>query len=678
MRTLILLSCLFIICTFENLYAQTPFETLEDFHHYYDEIFTLEADGSRILNLLDRIEQLISNPIEINHSLEPLVALQLMKESDLEIIQNYKNKHGAFVSIYELQSIENLSPNVIYRIQALIKSDHTGAKESLIHKIKHSQQTIFMRWARILEEKQGYQKDSLGQSKYLGDANAFYIRYRGLYNKKLSFGITLEKDAGEQFYKQSSIFGFDHHSFHFQIQSPKSIFRKVIVGDYTYQMGQGLILNNGFSTGKGMNIGGIKISGNRLNAFTALSETAYFRGLASQLYLGKNLSASILLSKRNHDTSQDSAATFFSSLLASGLHRTASEINNKHNVQLFSVGGTVKFQSGRNYIAINSIYHRFSIPLVRSDDLYKRFLFQGQYLWNQSIDYSYIFKNLHLFGEFARDHQGHISYNHGIMMAWNKYLSFGFFLRNYHFKFQNLFANAFSESSAPQNEKGLYLSMEIKPVKNFTINSYLDFWKHPWYKFNIDGPSDGAEYILRFTYKKKRRLLLYAQYKHEVKSQNFKFEGQTLLRDRIKKQYRFHLAYHLERQVEFRTRLEVSNVNFNTVAESGYLVYQDFIYKPIGTNISFTSRIGYFDIPTFTSRIYAYENDILGSFSIPAYQGQGMRLYLNIRYRPINKVTLDLRIAQTYLYHTTSISSGPEGIDGNTKTQVKAQIKVKF
>ena len=678
MRKLILLSCLIIICTFKILHSQTPFETLEDFQHYYDEIFDLEEDGNRMLNLLDQIEHLMSNPIEINHSLEPLVALQLMKESDLEIINSYKDKHGAFVSIYELQSIENLNLQVIYRIQALIKSDHTGAKESLIHKIKHSQQTIFMRWARTLEEKEGYQKDSLGNSKYLGDPNAYYIRYRGLYNKKLSFGITLEKDAGEQFYKRSSIFGFDHHSFHFQFQSPKSIFRKVIIGDFTYQMGQGLILNNGFSTGKGMNIGGIKISGKRLNAFTALSETAYFRGIASQLYLGKKLSANIFVSKRNHDTSQDSAATFFSSLLASGLHRTSSEINNKHNVQLWSMGGTMKFQKGRNYISFNSIYHRFSLPMIRSNDLYKRFLFQGDFLWNQSIDYSYIFKNVHLFGEIARDHQGHVSYNHGLMMAWNKYFSFGFFLRDYHFKFQSLFANAFSESSSPQNEKGLYLSMEIKPIKNFTINSYLDFWKHPWYKFNIDGPSDGAEYILRFTYKKKRKLLLYAQYKHEIKSQNFKFEGQTLLRDRIKKQYRFHLAYHLERQVEFRTRVEMSNVSFNANPELGYLVYQDFIYKPIGTNISFTSRIAYFDIPSFTSRIYAYENDILGSFSIPAYQGQGMRYYLNIRYRPINKVTLDLRIAQTYLYHTTSISSGPEAINGNTKTQVKAQMKIRF
>ena len=678
MRIFISLCYLFLCCFFSNLNAQQSFATIEAYQNYYDEIFDLQENANRQQQLLEKIEYLLDHPLEINHKLEPLVDLQLISDKELMLIKNYKAKHGAFVSIYELQAIEGISPDALLRIQHLIKSDHTGAKESLIHKIKHSSQSVFMRWSRTLETKKGYKKDSLGSSTYIGDPNAYYIRYRGHYNKKISYGLTLEKDPGEQFYKQSSIFGFDHYSFHFQLQSSKSIFRKVIIGDFTYRMGQGIILNNGFSTGKGIHIGNIKMTGQPLKSFTALSESLYFRGLATQLYLGKHLSANVFLSRRNQDASLDSTAQYFSSILLSGLHRTEGEIQQKHAIQMTSAGGSIAFRKKRNSIRLNSIYHSFSKPLVRSDDLYKKYLFQGKWLWNQSLDYNFIFKNLHWFGEVARDHQGHISTNSGLMMAWNRFFSFGLHYRNYHSKFQNLFANAFSESSNPQNEKGMYLSIAWNPIKNVSVNAYIDAWKHPWYKFNIDGPSDGTEYIVRFSYKKKRKLLFYGQYKKELKGQNLKVENQKLIRTRNKSQYRFHMAYYLQRQIQFRSRLEISTLNFEETKEAGYLMYQDFIYKPIGTNLSFTSRLAYFDIPSYGSRIYAYENDILGSFSIPAYQGQGIRFYLNVRYRPLHHLTLDFRIAHTNLYFTEEISSGPEQINGNTKTQVKAQMKIRF
>ena len=41
-------------------------------------------------------------------------------------------------------------------------------------------------------------------------------------------------------------------------------------------------------------------------------------------------------------------------------------------------------------------------------------------------------------------------------------------------------------------------------------------------------------------------------------------------------------------------------------------------------------------------------------------------------------MTLEFRIAQTYLENRKTIGSGNDEIDGNVRTDVKAQLRVKF
>ena len=58
-------------------------------------------------------------------------------------------------------------------------------------------------------------------------------------------------------------------------------------------------------------------------------------------------------------------------------------------------------------------------------------------------------------------------------------------------------------------------------------------------------------------------------------------------------------------------------VNYNKEEnpfETGYLIYQDVVYKPKSSPFSFSFRYGLFDTDSYNSRIYAYENDILYVF----------------------------------------------------------------
>ena len=107
-------------------------------------------------------------------------------------------------------------------------------------------------------------------------------------------------------------------------------------------------------------------------------------------------------------------------------------------------------------------------------------------------------------------------------------------------------------------------------------------------------------------------------------------------------------------------------------------MYQDVVYKPIAKPISFTARYAVFDINSFDARIYAYENDILYEFYIPFFQNRGSRFYINTRYRIGRNYTWELRVGRTYLQNVDVIASGNELIDGNVRTEIKTQLKIRF
>ncbi|MFN2439788.1 MAG: hypothetical protein ABR503_11365, partial [Chitinophagaceae bacterium] len=74
-------------------------------------------------------------------------------------------------------------------------------------------------------------------------------------------------------------------------------------------------------------------------------------------------------------------------------------------------------------------------------------------------------------------------------------------------------------------------------------------------------------------------------------------------------------------------------------------------------------------------RIYAYESDVLYSYSIPAFQDKGFRYYLNMNYDVSKKLTFWLRFAQTIYRDEEKIGSGLNEIQGNKRSEIKIQLR---
>lgn len=87
-------------------------------------------------------------------------------------------------------------------------------------------------------------------------------------------------------------------------------------------------------------------------------------------------------------------------------------------------------------------------------------------------------------------------------------------------------------------------------------------------------------------------------------------------------------------------------------------------------------RLQYFETDGYNSRLYAYENDVLYSYSIPAFFDKGFRYYLNLNYDLTRKLTLWVRWAQTIFRDKKSIGSGLDEIEGNSRSELRLQVRL--
>jgi hypothetical protein len=116
----------------------------------------------------------------------------------------------------------------------------------------------------------------------------------------------------------------------------------------------------------------------------------------------------------------------------------------------------------------------------------------------------------------------------------------------------------------------------------------------------------------------------------------------------------------------------------NRETELGYMVLHDIVYQPLSKPVSFSFRYALFDTDGFNTRIYAYENDVLYSFSIPAYSEKGSRTYLTVKYNLTRKIDLWFRYAQFFYANRNSTGTGLTEVEGPIRSDFRIQARISF
>ncbi len=89
-----------------------------------------------------------------------------------------------------------------------------------------------------------------------------------------------------------------------------------------------------------------------------------------------------------------------------------------------------------------------------------------------------------------------------------------------------------------------------------------------------------------------------------------------------------------------------------------------------------TARYAIFDTEDYDNRQYAYENDVLLAYSMPAYNGTGVRKLLMIEYKMNRYISFWLRYSTIRYPYEEKTGSGLDTIDGNTRNDVKFQMRI--
>ncbi len=657
--------------------------------------------------LFDDLQYYKDKPLNLNtataEELENLVFLNDIQINNLLI---HRLKNGKLISIYELQAVEGFDMETIRNILPYIEVKRNPEQRffSLKEMFREGQHQYFLRVQQPIQQYSGYEpiEDSLlaekPNSRYLGNSMRVYSRYRFKYYNNISWGITMEKDPGEPFFSQipqaikdtmpeiKAPKGFDFYSAHFFLKDFGNL-KALAVGDYHVQFGQGLTAWTGLSFGKSSDVMSVKKNAKGVLPYTSVDENNFMRGAAATFALSK-FEISGFYSQNQVDGNKSAADTldqetfFITSLQQTGIHAKPSEILDKDAIYRKSYGMHLGYKIARSEIGVTAMQNTLEKKLKRSLKPYNQFEFSGDNILNLGLDYSFLFRNMNFFGEAARSDNGGTAFLNGLLISLDSWVALSIVHRKYSKDYQFLYAAAFAEGSKPANEEGLYTGFEARWGKKWRFSAYADHFFFPWMRYRVDKPGTfGKDYLLQTKYRPSRKLEMYLRFRQENKFLNNAPEDVKIdFPEQTSKQiYRYHTVYKISPSITLKNRIEMNNFRKGTGAlKNGYLIYQDVSFRTLNSPLAFSTRYAIFDTDDYDTRIYAYENDVLYAYSIPAYYYRGSRFYLLLQYRLSRAITFWIRYAQSFYDNKDITGSGLNETEGNIRSEIKAQIRIKF
>lgn len=633
-----------------------------------------------------QLQQLRKNPLNINTARESdLLVFRWLNELQLKNLLSYRQLLGKLVSVYELQAVPGWDIESINRTKPFITvAGSTSLGEEAGRRFRDGDHSLLLRVAQVFEKSVGYiPKDDTTAPKYLGSQQRIFMRYKYVYKNLLQFGIVGDKDAGEQFFKGQQKSGFDFYSLHLFARN-LGIVRRLAIGDFTVNLAQGLLTYQSLAFRKSVDVMNIKRQTEIFRPYNSAGEFNFQRGAAITVGSDKfQVSAFASYKKVDANAVVDSANNedFVSSILTSGYHRTTSENADRKAINQFAMGGRVQYRAGKWQLGVNTVHYKLSKPLEKQEAPYNTYAFGGDNLTGFSADYAYTFRNIHVFGEVASDQKFSIAQVHGLIASVDSRVDVSLLYRNIAKDYNSLYSNAFTESTTPVNEKGLYAGLSVRPWGMLRLDMYADVYSFPWLKYRVDRPSKGSDYLLQLTWKPNKQVEVYTRFKTERKAINYTSAGLPYheTEDVPRQNWRTQVSYKVSPAVTLRSRAEVVWYDQKgKYQEQGFLIYCDFFYKPMMQPVSLNMRLQYFETDGYNSRLYAYENDVLFSYSIPPFSGKGFRSYLNINYDISKHLTTWFRIARTKYMDAETVGSGNDLVEANHKTDYRVQVMFSF
>ena len=672
-RLLITLSiaCLSMFLFVDNLSAQNTWEEVVE-QLVVDE----EEDSYQWESLMEELADLKEHPININTATkEQLQRFPFLSDRLIENILYYLYKYGAMYSEKELLMVEDMDRNTIRYLLPFITFQPVEKEKNKLNIkqiLKYGKHELSTRFDVPFYTKAGY------RSNYLGYGFYHNMRYSFRYSDKIYVGITAEKDAGEPFFEGRNQKGYDYYSPFIFIRNIGRI-KALALGNYRLGYGYGLVMNTGFSMGKSATLSSLLNQSKGIKKHSSTDEYNYFQGMALSYQLFKRWTADVFYSYRKMSGSVDNL--FITSLKKDGYYRTTTDFEKRNTFSNQLIGSNIHYNGKFFEIGWTTVYNVFNKVLNPSSRYYNTFYPRGRDFFNTGIHYKVFYKQFIFSGETAMDKTGRIATLNTLSYSPNSDTKFIVMNRYYDAAYQSMYARSVGEGSMVQNESGIYIGMETNLLRYFKFNAYADYFYFPWKKYLVSkAETTGFDGLFQLSYSPTYELDMFIRYRYKNKQKDYTDEsGEKTTLPYIQQRWKYQLNYSPSNQWMLKTSIDYVHAHYRHHSSSqGVMVSQALGHSFGKLPLRLDAHVAWFHTDDYASRISMYEKGLLYGYSFPSFYGKGMRYALLARYEWNSNWVFQIKYALTHYFDRTTIGTALEQINGNVKSDLYLQMRVKF
>lgn len=605
---LIFVSVIFgCLCVSSSSYSQDWSELLYSFIDEDSEL--VSEDG------LATLEELTSPKCNLNDLTEyDCQQFFFLTDFERQSLLYYVEHNKPVMSVYELQFVLGLPKEKAMLLAQFCVAEPAREQKSLADLISDGNHSLSSQTTLTNVSNEAYKE----QNGYAGGAQKVIIRYRFQSHNELLWGFTLKKDMGEPLSVRN---GYDSRSAYVQIRNRGAV-SNLVLGDYVVHIGQGLAISQG-----GFSANSIEqpcaSQSYVLSKHSSSSEFAYSRGIGATIKL-KQIQITPFLSQRKLDGKIKDDANFPFTIQKTGYHRTESECATKNAIDYALAGVNLQYDIRRLRLQFSALQHKFSKDTVESE------------LRNASVAYNYSKRHFRAYGECAVDKSFRIATVHGVQYSLSDEVQVSSIFRLYQADYQSFFASSVGRQSAIENERGWRFNVKIVAHPRVTVYFDNDLFAMPQERTSVKQPSKGSAFRSKVVYKRNSVTANY-QFSHTVQTEKSE-NGYEL---RKKQKHIAALAFSPDKSLQLKVSAQLSEQQ----GDCGWLFYEDMILK-MPKRISWSLRFAQFDA-SYENRLYAWEDDVLYSFSSPQYYYSGTYWYVLCKWKPTEKITLQSKLMQT-------------------------------
>lgn len=626
-------ACLLILIMYGIPFAQTIDTSFSD--QLVEDIIPEPGIDYQEFNEIDDLDILLNNPVNINTA--DINALQKIPGLDLNyslIIIQHRDKYGQYFSPYELYSIKEIPKSIVKNILPFIS---IADIRNMRRDDRFTNPSVLKLNFRTRSTYNLHDNVDTIYNKYQGSKIKLYNRLSLIYNS-VEFGLATGKDPGEKSY-------FDFWSSYLMFKKTGP-FDHIILGDFRYESGLGLILGETSGYSKTMDASNpVKKKERLIQPFNSSNENGYYRGAAFSLKNNK-FQMSAFYSNQFKDASTDSTSKYITNLITSGYHRTLSEINNKNRVHEIIWGIRTEYSYNKNFNA-SLLFCRsyFSKPFYSNIP----YSVNGNRFNDLSSSYDYQpVSTIYMNGEFAYDFNSIASLN-SLQISLNKDFLFFSSIRSYPRNFISLSGHSLAEQNGKvHNETGFYNGFKLTTGYG-TLIVYYDQFKFPFGLSRSSVSNSGEEFLLRYSNYFSNNTNINISYKYENKDYILNDTEQVYIGRRLRNDLRLITRVSLFGSIDIKTIIEYNSIRImqDHLNDQGILLSNSFSICPIDY-IKVSCSFSLFKTASFYSSVYEYDEYISGLVTGRVLYGEGLKLNLYLRYQVFHNVYISAQYSEMF------------------------------